>query len=220
VVTLLILIKDDEGVGYLIIFLIFFAKILIESAVLAYLLSFVYQKVTITLTSKKSSNRVNVIIAVILAVFIGGKYSYETASHTLLSDELRKKGKLLNKISESYGVDWTSDLNTQKAIQIGIFDSIYSVTNNTISHGYGGSIEILTDTRGVSVIYHDIPSKEIAFQFYYTLMSGLTDTYVDEKSTKTITHSKEIEKRKRELCYTGKKSVTVRYTTAFGNLKK
>ncbi len=106
----------------------------------------------------------------------------------------------------------------------GVTDGIYNRSNDGIlTHGYNGKIEIVSDSYGISLIYHDIPHEEVCHWFYFMNSPstyGFRDIYVDEKSIKTPTNSMAMENKKNELCYSGRDVVKVRYTASYSALEK
>jgi hypothetical protein len=210
--------------GYFFVFILVYIKILIIPATLGFITASLYKRTEDKLFKNFISNNVkniSVLSVIAVAVFF---FINKTEDKDLLLNEVNKRLSLAKNIASFYGKNKTIDLNNIVAIDTGVIDGIYNRSNDGIlTHGYNGKIEIVIDSYGVSLIYHDIPHEEVCHWFYFMNSPstyGFRDIYVDEKSIKTPTNSMAMENKKKELCYSGIDVVKVRYTASYSELEK
>lgn len=209
--------------GYEIFFVLVYVKLFIIPSVIAFVAALVYHKIIrnrISLESRVKMELSGLALTSVLGIFI---LAMQSSEKTDLTAEIHKRLELAERISSYYAHNQKVDLDTEKAMKLGLFEGLYSTMNNQPVNSYGGSISISSNPEGVSLAYKGIPGGDPCFWFYYMNSPstyGFSSTYVDGVSTKPGLYTIDLKKEEKELCRSGQKSVSIRYFAPYESLKR
>lgn len=142
-------------------------------------------------------------------------YQSETRILDKVDFEMSKREELLTYAGEALGRDSGADSVGEDHLEQlrGHAKSIYGVApdSESILHGYGGLVVIQSEGPVVSIEYQGIPAGEACYKMYALKNLYFDNTFVDGNSTDSNGTGHDMNRIRRELCFTDERPVTVRF---------
>lgn len=196
---------------FLLIFLLGSIFIIAQGAVAG----FIFFKIYSWLIGNRISASANKILLAILFIGIVVFMGSEIKNDRNATNETVKKTEFIKRVTLAIGRNELTQFTNKELIERGVLVGIYTTEGDRIINSYGGDVRISKEDQNIHILYTKIPSKERCFIFYYrndprvygfkvTKVGGTIETYPDFSV-------EAVDRFKRQVCYSGKKSVDIEF---------
>ena len=133
--------------------------------------------------------------------------------------EVRNKGKIFNAIRDILLANPSANINNQIVMKVQEVSAIYKIEGMEIKNKYGGSIIINHNDSDISVTYTGIPKGRPCYNMYFSNNNIRFDKiFVNNNLVRKAQNELEFEKIKNELCNSGLKHYSIKFSGSVENI--
>lgn len=208
--------------GYGFFFVAWHTVWIFQGAILGYLCAKVYSVGLRCLLAKQLTWIVSAVLFSAVVIILGGMSLQGLAEQDKILKEINERRSLAEEIARYHIRSGNTRITTQAVIDAGIVVAQADVLADRLVHGYGGDINVYTDSDGIWLEYDGVPRGEVCHNFSYINRPddyGFKSIYVGEIVIESTHFEAPSIVKELSPCFVGETLKTVRFYALFKDLR-